>query len=170
MSGLLALGAVVGVIGAVATWAFLTFPLGLQIWAAVVGLAVFFHAGGKDAGLKTAIIGTLFGAIVAWIALVVLTVLPVGAMLGVPLGAALVVLVSIIVMVMAASLPTFAAIPVTLYGFAGVVAYALLAGKLGPSLVSVSMVENPLLSVGVSMVAGAILAFAAEKTVGLVSK
>ncbi len=170
MSGLLALGVVVGIIGAIATWVFLAIPLGLQIWAAVIGLAVFFHAGGKDVGLKTAIIGTLFGAIIAWIALIVLTVLPVAATLGVPLGAALVVFVSIVVMVLAASVPAFAAIPVTLYGYAGVIAYALLAGKLGPALLAPSLVENPLLSVGVSMVAGALLGFVAQKIVGLISK
>lgn len=170
MSGLLALGVVVGLFGAAATWVFLALPLGLHIWAAVIGLAVFFHAGGKDVGLKTAIVGTLFGAIIAWLALIVLTVLPVAAMLGVPVGAAVVVFVSIVVMVLAASVPAFAAIPVTLYGYAAVVAYALLGGKLGPVLLAPSMVENPLLGVGVSLVAGALLGFVAQKVVGLVSK
>src|SRR4030043_2009671 len=63
-----------GVLGAVATWLFLG-PLGgmLAIWAAFIAWGCFFHCGGKEQGLQSAILNNAAGAIIAGITLVVAT-------------------------------------------------------------------------------------------------
>jgi hypothetical protein len=57
MSTNTALAISVGVFGAVATWLFLG-PLGgaLAIWAAFIAWGCFFHCGGKEHGLQSAIL------------------------------------------------------------------------------------------------------------------
>ncbi|WP_141701487.1 DUF1097 domain-containing protein, partial [Methyloceanibacter marginalis] len=63
MSANTALAISVGVLGAIATWLFLG-PLGgmLAIWAAFIAWGCFFHCGGKEAGLQSAILGNIAGA------------------------------------------------------------------------------------------------------------
>ncbi len=47
-----ALAVSISILGGIAAFAFLSpFGMGLQIWAAFVGWATFYHCGGKEAGL-----------------------------------------------------------------------------------------------------------------------
>ena len=66
MSSNTALAISVGVLGAIATWLFLG-PLGgaLAIWAAFIAWGCFFHCGGKEHGLQSAILCNAAGAIIA---------------------------------------------------------------------------------------------------------
>jgi len=66
MSSNTALAISVGVLGAIATWLFLG-PLGgaLAIWAAFIAWGCFFHCGGKEQGLQSAILNNAAGAIIA---------------------------------------------------------------------------------------------------------
>ena len=56
----------------------------------------------------------------------------------------------------------FASIPSSVYGYACVAAYALLAGKLG-TLTSASLVDNPLINIVVSMIVGSLLGWLSER-------
>ena len=74
MSSNTALAISVGVLGAIATWLFLG-PLGgaLAIWAAFIAWGCYFHCGGKEQGLQSAILNNAAGAIIAGITLIVAT-------------------------------------------------------------------------------------------------
>jgi hypothetical protein len=88
MSSNTALAISVGVLGAIATWLFLG-PLGgaLAIWAAFIAWGCFFHCGGKEQGLQSAILNNAAGAIIAGITLVVATKTGMVDKLGMPVWA-----------------------------------------------------------------------------------
>ncbi|RJF87618.1 DUF1097 domain-containing protein [Oleomonas cavernae] len=159
---LTALAISIGALGGIATWAFVG-PLagfGLQIWAAFVAWAAYYHSGGKAAALKSNLPAHIFGAFVGWAALFAITKLA-GA-LGVPLAGGLCVGIGAAAIVLAANLPLLAGIPSSVYGFGCVAGFTLLAGKL-ELLTAASIVDNPFINIVVSMAIGALLAFASEK-------
>ncbi len=162
MSLLNALTLAIGVLAAVATWLFLG-PLGgvLQIWVAFVAWGCFYHCGGQEAGLKNTILGMIFGAVIGWIAMLVLVFVPLGASLGLPIWAGIVVGVGVAVLVVAARCPLFATIPANVYGFATFAGYTLLTNGLSrllePSL------ANPLINTALSAAIGAGFGYLSQK-------
>ncbi len=159
---LTALAISIGLLGGIATWLF-TGPLGatgLQIWAAFIGWAAFYHSGGGSAALKTNIPAHIFGALIGLLALIGTTTFA-GA-LGVPVAAGICVGIGAAVIVLAANIPALGSILSSVYGFAACAGYALLAGKLG-TLTSVSIVDNPWLNASASMIIGALFGFVSQK-------
>ena len=135
-----ALAISLGVLGAVATWLFLG-PLGgmLAIWAAFIAWGCFYHSGGKEASLKSNIPAHM------WVALCV------------GLGVA--------AMVLLANVPLFASIPAQVYGFAATVAMALLPAT--PGSVTEASMANPVITIILSMIVGAIFGYVSEKVAGM---
>lgn len=162
MDLILALALSIGVLGGIATWVALG-PLAgiLQIWAIFIAWACFYHCGGKETGMKNTIVCNIAGAILAWIALLIVTRTGVADSLGVPLWGGIVVGVTVFILVMLAKVPALATIPAMVYGYASVAAFTLLTGKFD-QLTSASF-ENALVAVIVSMVIGAILGLVSEK-------
>ncbi|MCB1382103.1 MAG: DUF1097 domain-containing protein [Notoacmeibacter sp.] len=159
---LTALAISIGVLGGLATWAFVgpMASLGLQIWAAFIAWAAFYHSGGGAAALKSNIPAHIFGAIVGWASLWAITLLAPG--LGVPVAGGICVAIGAAVIVLAANIAALGSIPSSVYGFGCVAGYTLLAGKLG-TLMSGSIVDNPLINIAVSMIIGAVLGFISQK-------
>jgi len=168
MSANTALAISVGVLGAIATWLFLG-PLGgmLAIWAAFIAWGCFFHCGGKEAGLQSAILGNVAGAIIAGITLWVATQTGIGDQIGLPIWAGICVGVGVAAMVLLANIPAFAAIPAQVYGFASVVALTLLGNGAG-NLTAASM-ENPVVVIICSMIVGALFGWVSEKVAGMLA-
>jgi hypothetical protein len=168
MSSNSALAISVGVLGAVATWLFLG-PLGgaLAIWAAFIAWGCFFHCGGKEQGLQSAILNNAAGAVIAGITLIVATKTGLADKLGLPIWAAICVGIGVAAMVLLANVPVFAAIPAQVYGFASVVAYALMKDATG-SLTAASM-ENPVVVIILSMIIGAVFGYVSEKVAGMLA-
>jgi Protein of unknown function (DUF1097) len=168
MSSNTALAISVGVLGAIATWLFLG-PLGgaLAIWAAFIAWGCFFHCGGKEQGLQSAILNNAAGAIIAGITLVVATKTGMADKLGLPVWAGICVGVGVAAMVLLANMPMFAVIPAQVYGFASVVAYTLMKDAAG-SLTAGSM-ENPVVVVILSMIIGAVFGYVSEKLAGMLA-
>jgi hypothetical protein len=168
MSSNTALAISVGVLGAVATWLFLG-PLGgaLAIWAAFIAWGCFFHCGGKEQGLQSAILNNAAGAVIAGITLIVATKTGLADKLGLPIWAAICVGIGVAAMVLLANVPVFAAIPAQVYGFASVVAYALMKDATG-SLTAGSL-ENPVVVVILSMIVGAVFGYVSEKVAGMLA-
>lgn len=165
-----ALAVSIGLLGGIAAWLFLgpLGGLGLSVWAAFIAWASFYHCGGKEAGLQKTIVNNVFGAIIGWIALMLVTQLPFGASLGVPLWAGIVVAITVFVLVIAAKIPALSDIPAGVFGFASVVAFALAGGKL--SAVTAASLENPLVNIVISMVIGAVFGYVSEKAAGAIAK
>jgi hypothetical protein len=157
-----ALAVSIGVLGGIATFVMLSpFGLGLQIWAAFIAWATFYHCGGKEAGLSKTITHTIFGAIMAYIALLLVTQVPLGAALGVPLWAAICVLVTVFILVYAAKSATLSDIPASVLGYAAVAGMALAGNKLG-ALTTASL-ENPFINIVISLIVGSVLGYISQK-------
>ena len=166
MSANTALAVSVGVLGAIATWLFLG-PLGgaLAIWAAFIAWGCFFHCGGTESGLQSAILNNVAGAIIAGITLFVATQTGLADSLGLPVWAAICVGVGVAVMVLLSNVEIFSAVPAQVYGFASVVAYTLM--KDGAGSLTAASLENPVVVVILSMIIGAIFGYVSEKLAGM---
>ncbi|MBQ0817530.1 MAG: DUF1097 domain-containing protein [Hyphomicrobiaceae bacterium] len=169
MSANSALAISVGVLGGIATWLFLG-PLGgmLAIWAAFIAWGCFFHCGGSESGLQSAILGNIAGAIIAGITLWVATQTGLGDKIGLPLWAGICVGVGVAAMVLLANVEIFAAIPAQVYGFASVVALTLLGN--GAGNLSAPAMANPVVVIILSMIVGAIFGWVSEKVAGMLAK
>jgi hypothetical protein len=164
-----ALAVSIGVLGGIATFVLLSpFGMGLQIWAAFIAWATFYHCGGKAAGLQKTIIHTLFGAILGWVMLLLVTQIPLGGALGVPLWAGICVLITVFILVYAAKAPMLSDIPASVLGYAAVAALALAGGKLGA--VKAATMENPFVIVALSLIVGAVLGYLSEMIAGAMVK
>ncbi len=172
MSQLTALALVAGVLGGIATAVSLNVP-GLLIWAIFIGLACFFHSGGDNNALKNTIVGNVFGCVVATVVAVVILSLPgLAETLTLPIWAGIAVGVAVVVVVLAANVPTFASIPATVYGFAATFAFLLQTPDALSiaNLTSPSLSDNALISVAVSLVIGAVLGYVTGKITAMIVK
>lgn len=163
---LTALAISIGVLGGVATWLFVgpLGGLGLQIWAAFIAWAAYFHSGGTQAALKSNVPAHIFGAIVAWVVFVLLGAL--APSLGVPVAAGILVCLGVVVMVLGANVAALGSIPSSVYGFACVAGYTLLPPAAAPTL---GVLAIPAVNIIVSMVIGAVFAFVSDKLAGVLT-
>ena len=129
MTELLALSVSVAVLGGI--WAFIALgPLGgfALVWVGFIAAGCFFAAGGDIKALSKTIVGMIYGAIVAWIALLIIAKVPVPG-LG-TVWPAIVVGVTVFFLVIVASTDLLSCVPANVYGYAALVGYTLSAGKL----------------------------------------
>ena len=85
MTELLALSVSVAVLGGI--WAFIALgPLGgfALVWVGFIAAGCFFAAGGDTKALSKTIVGMIYGAIVAWVALMIISRVPVPRHYGLP--------------------------------------------------------------------------------------
>ncbi len=152
-----ALALVIGALGALATWLVLgpLAALGLSIWALFIGWGSFYSNGGGEGGLKNAIIGAIWGALMATVALILLPIVG-----GGTIGTALVVGATVTVMILGANLPLLSAIPAAVYGYASTAAFALM--KAGAAPDAMDLQNSPFLNVVISMTLGAIFGYVSE--------
>ena len=171
MPQLTALSLSIAVLGAV--WAYLALgPLAgfVLVWAGFIAWGCFFHCGGDQKALIKTIAGTAYGAVIAWIALLIITHLPensLGALLP-----AIVVGVTVFFLVIVASIEQLSAVPAQVYGYASTVAYSLhQTGEPAPlaNLTSPSF-ANPLVLLIVSFVIGAVFGLLSGKLSGVLAK
>jgi hypothetical protein len=156
MSELVALSVSVAILGGI--WAFIALgPLAsfALVWAGFIAAGCFFAAGGDTKALTKTIAGLVWGAIVAWIALLIIAHVPVPA-LG-TVWPAIVVGVTVFFLVIVASVDMLSVVPANVYGYAALVGYTLSAGKLD-ALTAVDN-SNPLFLIVVSAVLGAVLGY-----------
>ena len=175
MPQLVALSVSIAVLGAI--WAFLALgPLAgfVLVWAGFVGWGCFFHSGGDDKALVKTIAGNVYGAVIAWIALLIIVNVSVEE-LG-TVWPAIVVGVTVFFLVIVASLDKLSVVPANVYGYAATVAYSLhqatdAEAGTGPlaNLASASF-QNPLVLLIVSMVVGALFGFVSGKLAGALTK
>jgi Protein of unknown function (DUF1097) len=169
MSLITALAISIGALGGVATFLFLSpIGFGLQIWAAFIAWACFFHCGGKEAGLSKTIIHNVFGIVMGWIALLLVTQVPLASTIGLPLWAGICVAITVFILVMAANNFSLSDIPASVFGYATLVAYGLAGNKL--DALTAASLANPLVNIVLSMIIGALFGYASEKVAGALSQ
>jgi len=167
MAHLVALSLSIAVLGGI--WAFLALgPLSgfVLVWAGFIGWGCFFHSGANNNALAKTIVGTAYGAVAAWIALLIISNVSLPA-LG-PVWPAIVVGVTVFFLVIVASIDLLSVVPANVYGYAALVAYSLhqpsAAPGTGPlqNLLSPSF-ANPLVLLIVSMVVGSLFGYASDQ-------
>lgn len=161
MAPLFALSLSVALLGAV--WAFLALgPLAgfVLVWAGFISWGCYFHSGKS---LSKTIAGTAYGAVIGWIALLVIVNVPMPS-LG-TVFPAVVVGVTVFFLVIVASVDLLSVVPANVYGYAAIVAYSLHQASAAPAtgplrnLTAVSF-ANPLLLLIASLVLGALFGYA----------
>jgi len=170
---LTALSLSIAVLGAV--WAFLALgPLSgyVLVWAGFIAWGCFFHCGGDQKALIKTICGTAYGAVVAWIALLIIVNVPVSAFGTLPVWPAIVVGVTVFFLVIVASVEQLSAVPAQVYGYAATVAYSLHATAEPAPLANLTSPSfaNPLVLLIVSFVLGAIFGLLSGKLAGALTK
>jgi hypothetical protein len=174
MSQLSALSLSIAVLGAI--WAYLALgPLSgcVLVWAGFIAWGCFFHTGANNNALTKTIVGTAYGALIGWIALLIIVNVAMPA-LG-TLWPAIVVGVTVFFLVIVASINLLSVVPANVYGYAAIVAYSLQTPSAPPSsgplqnLTSASW-ANPLILLILSMVIGALFGFASNKLTAALAK
>jgi hypothetical protein len=155
-----ALALSIGLLGGVATYLYLSDPLvlGLQIWAAFIAWASFYHCGGKIQGFISSVLANLWGVLWGALTLIALSNLDLG--LAPPIWAGICVAVGVTLMILGCKIPIFSAIPATVYGYAATVALALLTNTV-PGLMEPTL-TNPAVIVALSMIGGSIFGLISE--------
>ncbi len=171
MNIITALAVSVGLLGGLATYAFLAdhLGLGIQIWAAFLAWGSFYHCGGKTAGLQASVFGNLWGILMALLTLIVVTQTGVANSLTLPVWAGICVAVGVGIMILASQISIFSAIPAAVYGYAATVAFALLWGPGLNNLMEPSLL-NPAVIIAISMIIGGILGYISEMFAGTLAK
>jgi len=140
-------------------WAFIALgPLsGVAIvWIGFIAWGCFFHSGGDMKALTKTIAGTIYGAIVGWIALMIIVNVPVPA-LGTA-WPAIVVAATVFFLVIVASIDLLSVVPANVYGYAAIVGYTLSKGATGD--LTAASTANPLVLAIISLALGALFGYA----------
>lgn len=170
MKPLVALSLSIAILGGI--WAYLALgPLSgfVLVWAGFIAWGCFFHSGGDSKALTKTIVGTAYGAVIGWVALLIIVNVPMP-----DLGTAwpaIVVGVTVFFLVIVASVDALSVVPANVYGYAAIVAYSLHEATKEPlhNLTATSF-ANPLILLIVSLVAGAIFGFISSKLSAALTK
>ena len=167
MSKITALAVSIAILGGV--WAYLALnPLAsiALVWVGFIAWGCFFHTGGDSAALQKTIAGMSYGAVIAGIALYLVSSGLLGA-LGV-LAAPVIIAVTVFFLVIVAGISLLSVVPANVYGYAATAGLALTANTAGN--VAATNFTNPVLLVIVSVILGALFGLASGKLAGALSK
>jgi hypothetical protein len=167
MSKLTALAVSIAVLGGV--WAFLALnPLATiaLVWVGFIAWACFFHTGGDTAALQKTIAGMSYGAVIAGLALFLVSsgMLEGLGVLAVPL----IITVTVFLLVIIAGCNLLSVVPANVYGYAATAGLALTAGT--AANVTVMDATNPVVLVIISTVIGALFGLASGKLAAAIGK
>lgn len=167
MSKLTALAVSIAVLGAI--WAFLALgPLAgsVLVWAGFIAWGSYFHSGGDAAALQKTIVGMIYGAIIAGIALALVVANPIG--LGAAIAAPVYVGITVFFLVIVANISLLSVVPANVYGYAATAGYALSTNT--ANLTTAPDLTNPVLLVALSAIIGALFGAASGKLAGVLGK
>jgi hypothetical protein len=174
MKQLVALALSIAVLGAI--WAYIALgPLSgdVLVWAGFIAWGCYFQSGADSKALTRTIAGTCYGALIGWIALLLLVNTSVPA-LGVAWPAILVGL-TVFLLVIAASIDLLSVVAANIYGYAAIVAYSLHQPSAQPGIgplrnLTSSSIANPLILLIVSLVLGALFGLFSGKLAGALTR
>ena len=167
MSKLTALAVSIAILGGV--WAFLALnPLASAtlVWVGFIAWGCYFHSGADTAALQKTIAGMSYGAVIAGIALYLVSS---GVLSGLgALAAPVIIAVTVFALVIVAGANLLSVVPANVYGYAATAGLALTAGTAGNSMMA--NLTNPVLLVIISVILGALFGMASGKLAGAIGK
>ena len=167
MSKLTALALSIAIFGGV--WAFLALgPLAgsVLVWAGFIAWGCYFHTGGDGAALQKTIVGMIYGAVVAGVALALVVANPLG--LAASIAAPVYVAITVFFLVIVAGINLLSVVPANVYGYAATAGYALSTNT--ANLTTTPDLTNPVLLVALSVVIGTLFGAASGKLAGMLGK
>lgn len=167
MSKLTALALSIAVLGGV--WAFLALgPLAgsVLVWAGFIAWGSYFHSGADGAALQKTIVGMIYGAMVAGVALALVVANPLG--LAASIAAPVYVAITVFFLVIVAGINLLSVVPANVYGYAATAGYALSTNT--ANLTTMPNLTNPVLLVALSVVIGTLFGAASGKLAGILGK
>ncbi len=167
MSKLTALALSIAVLGGV--WAFLSLnPLAsiALVWVGFIAWGCYFAAGADNAALQKTIAGMVYGAVIAGIALYLVSSGMLGG-LG-ALAAPVIIAVTVFFLVIVAGNNLLSVVPANVYGYAATAGLALSTNTAGNA--TMMNMTNPVLLVTVSTVLGAVFGMVSGKLAGALGK
>ncbi|MGV3581429.1 MAG: DUF1097 domain-containing protein [Methylophilus sp.] len=167
MSKLTALAISIAVLGGV--WAFLSLnPLAgaTLVWVGFIAWGCYFHTGGDTAALQKTIAGMVYGAVIAGVALYLVSS-GMLASLG-TLAAPVIIAATVFLLVIVAGNSLLSVVPANVYGYAATAGYALSTNTAGNA--TMMNLSNPVLLVIVSTVLGAVFGMVSGKLAGAIGK
>jgi hypothetical protein len=167
MSQLTALALSIAVLGGI--WAFLALnPLAgaALVWVGFIAWGCYFHTGGDGPALQKTIAGMAYGAVIAGIALYLVSTGMLGG-LGV-LAAPVIIAVTVFFLVIVAGANLLSVVPANVYGYAATAGLALTAGTVGNT--TAMDMSNPVILVIISTVLGAVFGMVSGKVAGALGK
>ena len=167
MSKLTALAVSIAILGGV--WAFLALnPLASAtlVWVGFIAWGCYFHSGADTAALQKTIAGMSYGAVIAGIALYLVSSGVLGG-LG-ALAAPIIIAVTVFALVIVAGANLLSVVPANVYGYAATAGLALTAGTAGNA--TMANLTNPVLLVIISVVLGVLFGMASGKLAGAIGK
>ena len=169
MSKLTALALSIAVLGGV--WVFLALgtPLAASVlvWVGFIAWGSYFHTGGDNAALQKTIVGMIYGAVLAGIALALHGANPLHLPAG-AIDASVYVAATVFFLVIVAGQNLLSVVPANVYGYAVTVAYVLQTPTAGS--VTAANLSNPVIIVALSVVIGALFGLVSGKLAGVLSK
>ena len=167
MSKLTALAVSIAVLGGI--WAFLALnPLAgvALVWVGFIAWGCYFHTGGDAAALQKTIAGMSYGAVIAAIALYLVSS---GMLDGLgALAAPVIIGATVFLLVIVAGVSLLSVVPANVYGYAATAGLALTAGTAANA--TMMDLSNPALLVIISTVIGALFAMVSGKLAGMLGK
>lgn len=134
------------------------------IWAVFIAWACFFATGGDGSALQKTIICSILGAVLAWLALLIILGIPLAGALTLPIWAGIVIGVTVFALCMLAKIEIFSTLPAGVLGYASVAGYALQTpNALTMDALTSGGFNNALIVIGVSLIVGAILGMISGK-------
>jgi hypothetical protein len=167
MSKLTALALSIAILGGV--WAFLALgPLAgyVLVWVGFIAWGSYFALGADTAALQKTIVGMIYGAVIAGVALALVGANPLG--LAGAVGPAIYIAVTVFLLVIVANIPLLSSVPTNVYGYAATAGYALQTTGAGSAMAM--DLTNPVLLVAISVVLGAIFGMVSGKVAGMLGK
>jgi hypothetical protein len=178
MPQLVALSLSIAVLGAIWAWLALD-PLAgyVLVWAGFIAWGCFFHTGGDSKAFVKTAVGTSYGALVAWIALLI--IVRGGVEGAIPI--AIVVGVTVFFLVIVAKIEPLSAVPANVYGYAATVAWSLsvpsvasttpdVAGTGPLQSLTMASFDNPLVILIVSLVLGTVFGWLSGQAAAALTK
>jgi hypothetical protein len=149
-------------------WAYLALgPLAgsVLVWVGFIAWGAFFNNGGDNAALQKTIVGMVYGAIVAGVALHLVGANPLG--LEGAVAAAVYIGVTVFFLVIVAGINVLSAVPANVYGYAATAGYALSTNNVA---VTATDLTNPVLLIALSSVLGAVFGLFSGKLAAMLGK
>ena len=170
MNFVTALAICLGVIGGVLAYLYLGPMAGLMhIWMIFLATAMGVALGGSNEAFKNMVVCGIAGMLIAWAASLVIINVSTG--LPLPVWAGIIVGVGTAAFTLLGLIPTFAAIPASVVGYAGTFAYLLGNPKelLSNAVLLGATIKNPLLNITLSLLIAAAFGIVSLKLATMMS-